>query len=240
MSQNETGSPVDNPSARLLARFLEGDIDLDEVFERLLAPRAAKETPVVQAVIPGEVLASGDESVAQFLDSVVAEYEEIENALEGLRELTGEFRAVSEDDLAVVSEDELSDPAALKEALEPLQSEAARFEFLYEVARAALDRLDGYDLSRKPTSALVRALEEEENFNAAQFLVEFLRALHHAADSFEALQLPGHHVREYLRHLYMMRDWTEMRRLVQGLEVAVESTLGHWRHADAKDSGGEL
>ncbi len=240
MSQKETGSPVDSPSSRLLARFLEGDIDLDEVFERLLATRVADETPVVQAVIPGEVLASGDESVTEFLDSVVAEYEEIEEALAGLRELTGEHRTVSEDAVGVVSEEELSDPAALKAALEPLPSEAARFEFLYEVARAALDRLDGYELSRRPPSALVQALEEEGNFNAAQYLVEFLRALHRAADSFEALQLPGHHVREYLRHLYLMRDWMEMRRLVQGLEVATESTLGHWRHADAKDADVKL
>ena len=42
-----------------------------------------------------------------------------------------------------------------------------------------------------------------------------------AADSFEALDLPLPHIRDYLRHLYLMKDWNEMARLVRLLEAAV-------------------
>ena len=204
------------------------DADLDQLFERLVASRTGNGEPVVQAVVPGDVLASGRDALETFLDTVLVEYAEIEAALDGLREAPQSARTVIEDAVAVVTEEELGDPAALARVLEPLDSDTARFEFLYDMARSTLERLDAYKLSRKPTSTLVDAVRQEEDLHAVRYLVEFLRALQRAADSFEALELPEPHVRDYLRHLYLMNDWMEMRRLVQLLEAAVVSTLGHW------------
>ena len=71
-----------------------------------------------------------------------------------------------------------------------------------------------------PSEQVISVLRHEQNLRTVQSLVEFLRSLNIAADSFEALELPQPHIRDYLRHLYMMKDWSEMGRLVQVLEIA--------------------
>lgn len=217
------------PRPRLLAHLLETEIDLDEAFERLVhrPTPPEREKTAMRAVVPGDALISGDHTLTVLLTSVLAEYEEIEKLIEGFREheahdgrgqLSG--GGGGEDAIAYVSEADLSDPRALDKALQPLHSETARFEFLFEMAKRALDRLDIYHLSQMPTDQVVAMLRHEQNLRTVQSLVEFLRSLNIAADSFEALELPQPHIRDYLRHLYMMKDWGEMGRLVQVLEIA--------------------
>ena len=81
-------------------------------------------------------------------------------------------------------------------------------------------------MSLQPAESLFYEMREEKGLAALRYLVEFLRSLQRAADSFELLELPRHHVRDYLRHLYLMKDWREMERRVKVLEMAVTTTLG--------------
>lgn len=216
----------DAPRPRLLAHMLDTEIDLDEAFERLVhrpTPAGREEKTTMRAVVPGDALISGDHTLTVLLTSVLAEYEEIEKLIEGFREHEAHEahqHGGGEEAIAYVSEEDLSDPRALVKALQPLHSESARFEFLFEMAKRALDRLDIYQLSQKPSDQVVAMLRHEQNLRTVQSLVEFLRSLNIAADSFEALELPQPHIRDYLRHLYMMKDWGEMGRLVQVLEIA--------------------
>ena len=47
------------------------------------------------------------------------------------------------------------------------------------------------------------------------------RSIQIAADSFERLDLPRPHIRDYLEHLYSLQDWDRMAELVQSLRLAV-------------------
>lgn len=219
-------SDGETPRPRLLSQMLGTEIDLDEAFERLVhrpTPADREEKITMRAVVPGDALVSGDHTLTVLLTSVLSEYEEIERLIEGFREHEAAEHAdgvPEEDAIAYVSEAELADPRALAKALQPLHSETARFEFLFEMAKRALDRLDIYELSQMPSEQVISVLRNEQNLRTVQSLVEFLRSLNIAADSFEALELPQPHIRDYLRHLYMMKDWSEMGRLVQVLEIA--------------------
>ena len=234
------GSELEDTAARmargkLLEHLLDDETDLDEAFDRLTASAGqedggfddlveAPEDPVLKAVLPGDTMASGDMTLAVLLASVLSEYEDIERLLEGLKESEQEGEGLEADAVAVVSEAELADPEALSQALEPLQ-ERDRFEQLFDTAKGALDRLDIYELSKKPTNDVVRELRSQGSLRTVQSLVDFLRSLNTAAATFEAMAMPQPHIREYLRHLYLMQDWDEMSRLVSVLEVAV-SQLG--------------
>lgn len=222
---------------------MEVDVDLESAFDRLLESGATGgDKAALKAVVPGDTLASGDLTLAVLLASVLTEYEDIERLLEGLREvdLPEDDPGPKGDAVAVVSEQELADPEALSRALEPLQTERARFEFLFSKAKGALDRLDVYALSRKPSHELVGALRREGNLHTVQSLVGFLRSLNTAADSFEALDLPQPHIRDYLQHLYMMRDWNEMARLVSVLEVMVNQLFRDAQPAAGSDDVADL
>lgn len=177
----------------------------------------------MRALIPAEILSSAPSSMAELLASALAEYEEIEAVVANLKEHEGSETGegtVIEDAVAVVSDAELGDPEALVRALEPLQSKTAQIEFLYARAKYGLDRLDIYRLSRMSAAELLEAIRQQNNKRSIQSVVQFLHALNCAAETFEALELPRHHIRDYLRHLYMMPDWQEMERLVEVLEVA--------------------
>ena len=232
--------PIDPPSGQiLLEQLIASDADLEEAFGRMLGsapevveapciadPEAQAETHL-KGVIPGELLGGEDAGgiLAEFLTSVAAEYEDIDNLLSTLREASGEHDALGggivEDAIAFVSTTELEDPEALSRALEPLQSESAHLEALFATAQRGLERLDVYNLSRRSSDSLLEVLKREPTLRTVQALVEFLRTLTAAADTFEALALPRPHIRDYLRHLYTMGDWQEMRRLVIRLESAV-------------------
>ncbi|MEM9556487.1 MAG: hypothetical protein AAGC60_19675 [Acidobacteriota bacterium] len=230
---------------KVLDRLLEPDVDLDQAFERLLGPprprrsdpstqRKAEPAPM-RSIVPGDAFASDDITLAVLLTSVLTEYEDIDRLLENLREHEASDGA-SEAGLAtreaIISEAELADPEALSRALAPLDTERQRFELLFDSAHAALDRLDVYELSKMPSQELVRHMRDEENLRTVQSAVGFLRSLHAAAESFEAMALPETHIRDYLTHLYRMGDWNEMARLVSILELAVSQLHDQLHDAD--------
>lgn len=199
------------------------DLDLDRAFARLETQDGESEGSSIRALIPAEILASAPTSVAELLASALAEYEEIEAAVANLKEHEGgeSDQTVIEDAVAVVSDAELADPEALARALEPLQSKTAQIEFLYARAKYGLDRLDVYRLSRMSARQLLAVIRQQNSQRSLRSVVQFLHALNCAAETFEALELPPPHIRDYLRHLYMMPDWQEMERLVEVLETAV-------------------
>lgn len=231
--------------AQLLDQLLEPDVDLDQAFDRLLgspddspdgSPDSRPETPPpARAVVPGDALASADITLAVLLASVLREYEDIDRLLDNLREHESAQIPIATDahgarrgspprvvvNEAVVSEAELADPEALSRALAPFESDRERFEALFDSAMSTLDHLDVYELSRLPSEELVRHMRVDQNLRTVQSLVGFLRTLRSAAETFEAMAMPEPHIRDYLTHLYCMRDWNEMARLVSVLELAV-------------------
>ena len=209
----------------LLQRLLASERDLDAAFENLHRRRRDGETPVVRALIPKELLGVEKTSFEEFLNSVLAELDEIESALDGLREVESADTVgdAVPGGASPVPPSLLFDGRRLEEVVEALDNDRDRFEFLLDQARDCLRRLEGYRLSRQETDTLVQALGEKENVWTIQYLVEFLRSLHRAADSFESLDLPAPHIRDYLSHLYSMKDWEEMARLVRFLERAVRA-----------------
>lgn len=215
-------TPKDPSQGRLLDHLLDDHVDLDRAFERVVAAESGSvdDKRILTATLPGDCLASQEVSLASLLASVLAEYEDIETLIEGFKE--HEAASVSEDTeaIAVVSEAELADPAVLSQALGEFQGRD-KFEYLFDTAKRSLDRLDIYELSQLPPADLVHALKSEHKLGTVEALVDFLRSLKTAADTFEALDMPTPHIREYLSHLYLMRDWREMARLVGLLEVAV-------------------
>lgn len=217
----EGGPARKSPRAAVLERLLDAETDLDAAFDRLARKASKSESGSMRAVVPGEALASGDLTLAVLLASVLSEYEEIEDMLDGLREVDGGHTI--DDQVLVISQEQLADPHRLHTALETLRTETERFEFLFATAKTSLDRLDVFELSKRPTEELVAILQSEGNLGRLQALVEFLRFLQDAAESFEALALPRPHIRDYLHQLYTMRNWQEMGRLVGVLTGAVSS-----------------
>ena len=197
------------------------DHDLDRAFDRMMSATADTGSSV-KALIPAEMLKAGDGSLAELLTSALAEYEEIEKALDRLSRRDSGPGTVVEDAVAVVSDDDLADPAALERALAPLQTRTDQLEFLYARAKFGLDRLDIYHLSRMSPERLVQVMRREPNHRSVQHLVQYLHALNAAADAFEKLAIPRPHIRDYLRYLYSLADWDEMFRMVGVLQVAVD------------------
>ncbi|MEM6796860.1 MAG: hypothetical protein AAF725_23000 [Acidobacteriota bacterium] len=211
---------------RLLQHLLDDETDLDAAFDRLVSSEQGdrEERQMLKAVMPGDCMRSDEISLATLLASVLSEYKDIETLIEGFREQDISSVGPHVDAVAVVSERELSDPETLSQALGELQ-EKEKFELLFETAKKALDQLDVYDLSQRPSVELLGILRSESKLRTIESLVDFLRSLKTAAETFEAMDLPAFHIREYLRHLYLMRDWREMARLVSLLEVAVSDLV---------------
>ena len=204
------------------------EADLDQAFARVLRPEAQdEEGSSMRIVIPGDLLDTVGVTLPDLIDSVSAEWEEIERVLANLREVEGgsDGDQVLEDAVAVVSERELADPEALAQALAPLQSETTRLEFFYARAKHGLDRLAAYQLSDLTPDQLLGVMRKQHNLRALQSLAGFLRALNRAAESFEALSLPPTQIRRYLRQLYSMEDWQEMEDWVRWLENKVAKVL---------------
>jgi hypothetical protein len=100
-----------------------------------------------------------------------------------------------------------------------------RLELLLRQARHTLRRLQVYRLSRKQPGQLVGELRKADHLRTLQYLVGFLRSIELAAESFEQLELPRPHIRDYLEHLYSLEDWDQMAELVQTLRGAVSKYL---------------
>ena len=216
--------PGDEPPGSVSQGSEGAELTADRLLDLLQRREEARRAPL-RAVVPAEALADAPQ-LQELLGSVVAEYEEIERALAALRDETGEWSgAVGDSAIAFITEAELLDPVSLERALRPLQNDTARFEFLFGQARHALFRLDPYRLTQRSAPEVVRVLSDQDNLRRLQVVVEMLVSLQSAADSFEELELPAPHVRDYLEHLYRMRDWREMGRLVRLLELAVKRCL---------------
>lgn len=216
--------PSDSKARALLEQLLATDADLERAFDRLARGIPGNRTTPLQAVVPGEALDPEDHDLAGLLSSITSEYDDIDRLIGCLRESetpTDGGTAGLEDAVAFVSAEELADPAALEQAVAPLSTEQVRLEALFARARHGLDRLHVYRLSSRSPDHLIEVMRQEKNLRAIQELVEFLRALTLAADTFESLDLPRPHIRDYLRHLYTMQDWGEMGRLVRLLELTV-------------------
>ena len=211
-------------SRELLEQLLDADADLERAFERLLTRASTRSGTSVQAVVPGHALDPEGGALAGLLESIVAEYEDIDRLLSSLREaeLPTSAAGGGESTVAYVTPRELADPEALAQAVAPSGSEQLRLETLFAKARHGLARLDVYNLCQRTPESVLSVVEQERNLRTVQSLVEFLRALNQAADTFESLDLPQPHIRDYLRHLYTMKDWEEMGRLVRLIEGAVE------------------
>lgn len=201
----------------------EADSALEQAFARALCTEGQEEEgSSMRIVIPNDLIDLDGTSLQRMVDSVSAEWGEIENLLSALEvHDSGSEDRVLEDAVAVVSEKDLGDPEALAKALEPLQSEANKLEFLYDRAKYGLDRLSDYELSDLSPSQLLAVLRTQQNYQAVQNLVGFLRSLNRAAETFEALSLPRSQIRQYLKQLYSMEDWREMESWVRWLETAV-------------------
>lgn len=227
---------TDSGARALLEQLLATDADLEYAFDQLAKSSPAGSNAPLQAVVPGEALDPEGQELADLLASITAEYDDIDRLIGGLSEsergngmtdgesaedaLDGSSSSI-EDAVAFVSAQELADPTALERAVAPLASEQVRLESLFARARHGLDRLHVYRLSSCSPEHLIALMRQEKNLRTIQSLVEFLRALTLAADTFESLDLPQPHIRDYLRHLYTMGDWGEMRRLVRLLEATV-------------------
>ncbi len=208
------------------------ETDLDQAFQRVLRPEGHdEEGSSMRIVIPSDLLDTVGVTLPDLIDSVSAEWEEIEKVLANLREVEGGDDQVLEDAVAVVSERELADPEALARALAPLQSETTRLEFFYARAKYGLDRLSDYQLSDLTPNQLLEVMRKQHNLEAVRNLAGFLRSLNRAAESFEALAVPPAEIRRYLRQLYSMEDWQEMEDWVRWLENKVAKVLRDRRPA---------
>lgn len=219
--------PVESAAnSRLLQHLLDDEVDLDLAFDRLITSEEGgpEERRMMKAIMPGDCLRSDEISLATLLASVLSEYQDIEQLIEGFREQEEADRGTAAETVAVVSEDELAQPEVLSQALSELH-ERDKFELLFDTAKGALNQLDVYGLSRQTPDSIVSLLRCEEKLRTVESLVDFLRSLNTAAETFEAMDLPAMHIREYLRHLYLMKDWKEMARLVSLLEVAVTNLV---------------
>ncbi|MEM6455502.1 MAG: hypothetical protein AAF772_10440 [Acidobacteriota bacterium] len=204
--------------------------DTDIALERALreSPDAhaasAPSTRPLRAVVSGVALDADVGTLDDLLTTLRAEISDIDRVLMALREHeAAEVGAPVERPVAVVSSETLGDPQALSQMLAPHFSQRLRFEQLFEQAKDALERLDAYQLSTRAPDGVVDEMRAEDDLRRLEFVVEFLRSLQGAAASFEALHLPVPHIRDYLTHLYRMRDWREMSRLVLQLELCARA-----------------
>jgi hypothetical protein len=199
--------------------------EVERVLDQRLAP-VARDQPAgrhaVRAVVPAELLRSCAGDADHFVSQVFAAFDEIEDVLAALEErrrtVPGGSHAST---TAVVPEEVIADPAELLRAVDRVQSDATRLELLLRQARHTLRRLQVYRLSRRHPGQLLGEIRKADHLRTLQYLVEFLRSIQVAADSFEKLELPRPHIRDYLEHLYSLQDWDQMSELVGTLRGAV-------------------
>ncbi len=203
--------------------------EVDRALDRDLEPVAAASRggrQAVRAVVPADLLLAQAADPERFIGQVFEAFDEIEEVLRGLDDRRRDTAApATGPTTAVVSEDVLADPEALLRAVDRVQSEAEKLELLLRQARHTLRRLQPYRLSRRSPGDLLGELRKADHVRSLQYLVDFLRSIQVAADSFEQLALPRPHIRDYLEHLYSLEDWGQMSDLVDRLRQAVSKYL---------------
>jgi hypothetical protein len=197
--------------------------DLDEALDRSLTPSSERRPASghnLRAVVPVEAL---DHRLPQhFIDQVFIAFEEIDSVLSELHDQHPDIDGQGPGHaVAVVPDDVIGDPEQVLRAIDRVQDEAEKLRLLVRQARHSLRRLNGYRLSRKPPGRLIGEMRKAQHLRTLQYVVEFLRSVHTAAESFERLELPRPHIRDYLEHLYRMEDWDALSALVRRLERAV-------------------
>lgn len=218
--------------------FAPGD-EVEAAVESALRPRDAERGSgrPLHAVVPEALLRRHDLSPEFLLDQVFSAFDEIDGILDSMRaDAAGAAGGRSRRATAVVSDRVVADPERLLRAVERAANQAEKLELLFRQAKHTLRRLRRYRLSRRAPGTLVGEMRHADEVRTLQYLVEFLHSIHRAADSFEAIDLPRPHIRDYLEHLYRMEDWDAMADLVQRLEQAVR----RFYRSDGAAGGGRI
>lgn len=217
------------------AEFLQSVFDAeagdDELVDAALEPGSQpKGRQPLHALVPSEALSWRFVDLEHLLSEVAADFDEIDELLSAFHRGEGCAPELSERLRAALEEHETAlGPEDVVSAIDRAPDDATRFQLLFRQARHSLRNLKVYRLSRHSPGTLVSRLRLEENLTTVRYLVEFLRAIHHAAESFERIEIPRAHIRDYLEYLYQMEDWQEMERLVRRLEKAVRRFLANQR-----------
>ncbi len=221
-------SEVFAASPEEFSNFLEGlfltEQELDAALDRVLVPGTPGEgihlARRVRALVPAEVLETSD--TAGFIDQVFDVFDEIDEVLAAFAETTSSRHAVGgQAPTAIVPEEVIADPLELIRAVDRLESEAQKFSVLFRQARHALRSLRAYRLTKRSPGQVLAEIKSANHLPALQYVVDFLSSIQQAATSFEKLELPKPHIRDYLEYLYRMEDWASMADLVSRLEKAV-------------------
>lgn len=208
--------------------FLEGlfltEAELDAAIDQFLVPGSGAEgfnlARRVRALVPPEMLETSD--TAGFIDQVFDVFDEIDEVLAALAEEdSASPDAQPGRATAIVPEEVIADPLDLIRAVDRLDSESQKLAVLFRQARHALRGLRVYRLTKKSPGEVLADIRSANHLPTLQYVVDFLSSIHQAASSFERLELPKPHIRDYLEYLYRMEDWEGMARLVARLEKAV-------------------
>ncbi len=215
-------------TAQEFTGFLEGLFETEEELEttlnRCLSPSTtsggAAMVRQVRALVPAELL--GGYGASGFIDQVFSAFDEIEEVLKPFRTevSTGSSDSMSTT-MAIVPESVLADPAELIRAIDLLEDEAQKLDILFRQAKHVLHKLRAYRLTKRSTGNLLSEMRSNNHIPTLQYVVDFLRSIQQAATNFEKLELPRPHIRDYLEHLYHLKDWESMAELVRRFEEAV-------------------
>ena len=211
--------------------FLEGvfdsDEDLDATLDRCLS--ASQESRVdslakrVRALVPVEVMNAVDPTA--FVDDIFNAFDEIDEVLASLDEGSASEDPRGKLVTTVVPEEAIADPLDLIRAIDRVNSEAEKLDLLFRQARHTLHKLRAYRLTRRPAGQVLNQMRHANHIPTLQYLIDFLSSIMKAADSFEMIDLPRPHIKDYLEYLYGMKDWEGMSELVRRLQGAVERCL---------------
>jgi hypothetical protein len=204
--------------------------DEDQLVDQAF-PSATEAVPLepsspILAVVPESIIEASPDELAAYLESVFDAFEEIDAVLTSIPE--GSLEACTlrgESPTAIVPDDVIAHPEELLRAIDRVESETVKLELLVRHAKHDLKRLKRYRLSRQSPGAVISEMRKADELKTLRYLVEFLHSIHTAAESFEQIELPKPHIRDYLEHLYQMEDWERLGVLVRMLERTVRRHL---------------
>lgn len=210
------------------ASFMEQVFEAGDDVEALLAELVSDDSGVgrsgrsVEVIVPPHLLSDGGGNAVAFLDRVFEAFEEIDLVLAEVQATRHPVSRIRLDvSSVVVPDDVVGDPIRLMKAVDRVHGEAEKLDLIFRQAKHDLKRLSRFRISRKSPGAIVGDMRAEGELVTLQYLVSFLHSVYLAADSFEALDIPRPHIRDYLEFLYQMEDWDAMADLVRRLEKAV-------------------
>ena len=221
--------------ASYLEEVFEAGDDIDQLLDALAGGSGEIDAAErrLKVIIPADILRDGGLGTVSFLERVFRAFQEIESVISDLNAQTGDWASSSVTIKSMVlSNDEVANPDLVLGAVDRAESEREKLELLMRQARHTLKRLSRFRLSETPPGALVGEIRARGELRTVQYLIDFLRSVHVAADSFEQLEIPKPHIRDYLESLYRMEDWDAMGELVKRLEHAVRRFVAGSREAE--------